>query len=136
MITRSITYTDPNTEEEVTVSVDLLKSQFVNDIIQTSVGDVPYEWTTEFTANDIDAAIQNYLEGTPNEVVGNGVGFIIPVEGREVEVLEADYTVDYLNFRWRTGSNYKGECAIVFAFSESTTAADIVAAVAGLLPES
>ncbi|WP_339869095.1 hypothetical protein [Pseudohongiella nitratireducens] len=135
MITRSITYTDPNTEEEVTVSVDLLKSQFVSDIIKTSVGDVPYEWHTEFTATEIDTAIKNYLEGTPNEVTSNGVGFLIEVSGREVEVLEADYTVDYLNFRWLSGSNYKGECAIEFVFSESTTAADIVAAIGGLLPE-
>ncbi len=135
MITRSITYTDQTTEEEVTVSVDLLKSQFVTDIIKTSVGDVPYEWHTEFTATEIDTAIQNYLEGTPNEVTSNGVGFLIEVSGREVEVLEADYTVDYLNFRWLSGSNYKGECAIEFAFSESTTAADIVTAIGGLLPE-
>lgn len=132
MITRTITYTVPDSEP-VTIDVDLHSADLVNDMIKTSVGYVPYEWHVEFTKDEVDTAIQNYLEGNPNVVESNGIGFIVHVADREVEVTNADYTTNYLNFKWRSGSPYKGDCAIAMQFTADTTTADILSAINSLI---
>jgi len=112
--------------------VMLHRALFVVDVIQTSVGDVPYEWTPEFDEAGVIAAIEASVAGSPLEVEGNGIGWVLPVGARQVEVTDADYDADLLNFRWLDGA-YRGDCSIPFEFSKETTAADVQSAIASLI---
>lgn len=112
--------------------VTLHRGLFVSDLIRTSVGSVPYEWTPEFDEAGIVAAIEAMLADAPLEVEGNGTGWVLAVGDRQVEVTDADYDADLLNFRWLDGA-YRGDCSIPFAFSKTTTAAEVQGAIAGLM---
>ena len=111
--------------------VILHRALFVSDAIQTSVGDVPYEWTPEFDEAGVVAAIEAAVSGVPLEVDGNGIGWLLPVGERQVEVTDADYDAGLLNFRWLDGA-YRGDCSLAFEFSKETTAGDVQGAIVAL----
>src|SRR5690606_37092603 len=112
--------------------VTLHRAHFVTDVIATSIGAVSYEWTPEFDEAGVVAAIEAAVASTPLEVAGNGIGWVLPVGDRQVEVTDADYDADLLNFRWLDGA-YRGDCSIPFVFKKGTTAGDVQGAIAALI---
>lgn len=115
------------------VTVDCYRANFVTDTIQTSVGDVPFEWTVDFTIPAVIEAIQNFVAGTPNEVESTGAGWIVPVGERMVEITDADFMCQKLNFRWIAGSEYSGDCAVDFTFTAESTVGDVITALGSVL---
>lgn len=116
-------------------SVDIYRGDIVRDTIETSVGTVPFEWTTGFNQAQAIAAIEAFLDGTPMEVQSTGEGWIIDlpsVTHPQAEITDVDYTVNLINFRWR-GSVYSGDCAVDLEFSLDTTPMDVAGAIVALL---
>ncbi|WP_339859143.1 hypothetical protein [Pseudohongiella acticola] len=117
-------------------SVDIYRGDIVRDTIVTSVGVVPFEWTTGFNKDDAIAAIEAFLDGEPLEVESTGEGWIINLESEshpQAEITDVDYMVGLINFRWR-GSIYSGDCAVSMEFNLDTTPAQVAGAVAALIP--
>jgi hypothetical protein len=116
-------------------SVDIYRGDIVRDTIETSVGVVPFEWTTGFSPEQAIAAIEAYLDGEPLEVSSTGEGWIIDlpsVTHPQAEITDVDYMTNLINFRWR-GSIYSGDCAVGLEFTLETTPAEVAGAIVGLL---
>lgn len=116
-------------------TVDIYRGDIVHDTIETSVGTVPFEWTTGFNQAQAIAAIEAFLDGTPLEVQSTGLGWIIDlpsVTHPQAEITDVDYMVNLINFRWR-GSVYSGDCAVGLEFTLDTTPMEVAGAIVGLL---
>ncbi|MFA5387884.1 MAG: hypothetical protein WC322_05905 [Candidatus Paceibacterota bacterium] len=121
------------TANEETVQVYL--GDIVRDTLETSVGTVPFEWSTGFVVEQAVSAIEDFLAGTPHTPASTGQGWVIDLESEthpQAEITEIDFVVDLINFKWR-GSVYSGDCAVPFVFTLSTTPIDVSAAIEGLL---
>lgn len=117
------------------LTVDCYSGDIVNDIIHTSVGAVPFEWSTGFELQQATDAITAYLAGEAVVPESTGSGWFIYTASLThpcIEVQSIDFVNNLLNFRWEGG--YPGDCAVAFDFTESTTPAEIVAACASLIP--
>ncbi|WP_237133816.1 hypothetical protein [Pseudohongiella sp. O18] len=123
--------------------VECYYGDIVNDTIKTSVGVVPFEWSTGFAVNDAIAAIENFLaqsgENPPQPIIvqSTGRGWIIDLPSAshpQAEITEIDFVTDKIVFRW-IGTEYTGDCAVDFVFTTETTPAEVAGAIVGLLPE-
>jgi hypothetical protein len=115
--------------------VDCYSGDIVTDTLSTSVGVVPFEWSTGFQLQQAIDAIAAYLAGTPVPVISTGMGWVINLPSQthpQVEVTEIDFVVNLINFRWRE-SVYTGDCAVGFVFTNATTAADLESAIIAIL---
>lgn len=115
--------------------VDCYGGDIVNDTLNTSVGVVPFEWSTGFQVTQAIDAIAAYLAGTPVPVTSTGIGWIIDLPSAthpQAEIKEIDFVVNLINFCWR-GSDYNGDCGIQFEFTTSTTPAEVAAAIVALV---
>jgi hypothetical protein len=115
--------------------VDCYYGDIVRDTIETSVGTVPFEWSTGFTPAQAIYAIEQFLAGTPVEVQSTGQGWIIDlpsVTHPQAEITMIDFTVDLINFRWH-GAQYNGDCAVAFNFTLDTTPMEVAGAIVGLV---
>jgi hypothetical protein len=115
--------------------VDCYNGDIVRDTIETSVGTVPFEWSTGFTTEQAIYAIEQYLAGTPVHVESTGQGWIIDlpsVTHPHAEITMIDFSVDLINFRWH-GAQYNGDCAVEFVFTVDTTPAEVAGAIVALL---
>jgi hypothetical protein len=116
-------------------SVDCYSGDIVNDSVETSVGTVPFEWSTGFALQQMIDAITAYLAGTPVPVTSTGVGWIIDLPSSthpQAEIKEIDFVVNMINFRWR-GSDYNGDCGVEFTFTVDTTPVEVAAAIVSLV---
>jgi hypothetical protein len=116
-------------------AVEVYLGDIVKDTIETSVGTVPFEWSTGFEIVDVVYAIEQYLAGTPVEVESTGEGWIIDLPSEthpQAEITSIDFEANLINFRWR-GSVYGGDCAVEFAFNIDTTPDEVAAAIVGLI---
>lgn len=117
-------------------SVDIYRGDIVHDTIETSVGVVPFEWTTGFNRDDAVAAIESFIDGVPLVIESTGEGWILDlpsVTHPQVEITDVDYLTNLINFRWR-GSVYSGDCAVTLEFTLDTTPSEVAGAVAALIP--
>lgn len=115
--------------------VDCYKGDIVRDTIETSVGTVPFEWSTGFTTEQAIYAIEQYINGTPVPVESTGQGWIIDlpsVTHPQAEITMIDFTVDLINFRWH-GAEYNGDCAVGFVFTVDTTPEQIATAIVNIV---
>jgi hypothetical protein len=115
--------------------VDCYGGDIVNDTLNTSVGVVPFEWSTGFQVTQAIDAIAAYLAGTPVPVTSTGVGWIIDLPSAthpQAEIKEIDFVVNLINFCWR-GSDYNGDCGVTFTFTVDTTPSDVAAAIVALV---
>lgn len=115
--------------------IDCYNGDIVKDTIETSVGTVPFEWSTGFTTEQAIYAIEQYINGTPVEVESTGQGWIIDlpsVTHPQAEITMIDFQVDLINFRWH-GAQYSGDCAVGFEFTVDTTPAEIAGAIVNLV---
>ena len=122
-------------------SVDVYRGDLVQDTIVTSVGTVPLEWSTGFTAVAAIAAIKAHLDYDPETdeapaaIESTGEGWILDLPSAthpQAEITDVDYVSNVINFRWRNGP-YAGDCAAAFEFSLDTTPAEIAGAIVGVL---
>jgi hypothetical protein len=115
--------------------VDCYSGDIVNDTLNTSVGVVPFEWSTGFELQQAIDAIAAYLAGTPVPVTSTGLGWVIDLPSAthpQVEVKEIDFVTDLINFCW-LGTQYPGDCAVAFEFTIATTPAEVAAACVALV---
>jgi hypothetical protein len=123
---------------ELTVTdqvVEVYSGDIVQDTLRTSVGVVPFEWSTGFEPQQAIDAIASYLAGTPVTVESTGAGWVIPlpsVTHPAAEVTEIDFVVNRINFRWHN-SVYNGDCGIDFNFTLETTPAEVAGAIVGIV---
>ena len=111
------------------------RGDIVNDTLITSIGTVPFEWSTGFEPQQAIDAIAAYLAGTPVTVESTGAGWVIPlpsVTHPAAEVTEIDFVVNRINFRWHN-SVYNGDCGIDFNFTLDTTPAEVAGAIVGIV---
>ena len=116
-------------------SVDCYSGDIVNDSIDTSVGVVPFEWSTGFQLQQVIDAIAAYLAGTPVPVTSTGIGWIIDLPSAthpQAEIKEIDFVVNLINFCWRE-SDYNGDCGVAFTFTVDTTPTEVAAAIVALV---
>ena len=122
-------------------SVDVYRGNLVGDTIDTSVGVVPFEWSTGFTAAAAIAAIETHLDYDPETdeapaaIESTGEGWILDLPSAthpQAEITDVDYVAGLINFKWRSGP-YSGDCAVSFDFSLDTTPTEIAAAIVGVL---
>ena len=116
-------------------SVDCYSGDIVNDSIDTSVGVVPFEWSTGFQLQQVIDAIAAYLAGTPVPVTSTGIGWLIDLPSAthpQAEIKEIDFVVNLINFCWR-GSDYNGDCGVTFTFTVDTTPSEVAAAIVALV---
>ena len=116
-------------------TVDCYSGDIVNDTLSTSVGVVPFEWSTGFQVQQAIDAIAADMAGTPVPVISTGHGWVIDLPSTthpQVEVKEIDFVTDLINFCWR-GTSYNGDCAIGFEFTVDTTPAEVAAACVALV---
>jgi hypothetical protein len=115
--------------------VDCYGGDIVNDTLSTSVGLVPFEWSTGFQVEQAIDAIAAYLAETPVPVSSTGIGWVIDLPSSthpQAEIKEIDFVVNMINFRWR-GSDYNGDCGVEFTFTVDTTPAEVAAAIVSLV---
>ena len=121
--------------------VDVYRGDLVQDTIVTSVGTVPFEWSTGFTAVAAIAAIETHLDYDPETdeapaaIESTGEGWILDLPSAthpQAEITDVDYVAGLINFKWRSGP-YSGDCAVSFDFSLDTTPTEIAAAIVGVL---
>ena len=122
-------------------SVDVFRGDLVHDTIETSVGTVPFEWSTGFTAVAAIAAIETHLDYDPETdeapaaIESTGEGWILDLPSEthpQAEITDVDYVAGLINFKWR-GGPYSGDCAVSFDFTLDTTPAEIAGAIVGVL---
>lgn len=116
-------------------NVDCYSGDIVNNALDTSVGTVPFEWSTKFQLQQAIDAIAAYLAGAPGSVTSTGQGWIVDLPSQthpQAEITEIDFVANLINFRW-VGGSYGGDCATAFEFTLATTAADVRAAVQSLV---
>jgi hypothetical protein len=116
-------------------TVDVYAGDIVHDTLKTSVGLVPFEWSTGFTPAQAITAISDYLAGNPHTPESTGKGWVIDlpsVTHPQAEITEIDFDADLINFRWR-GAVYSGDCAVGFEFTIDTTPAEVAGAIVALL---
>ena len=120
---------------ELTVNEQLIRvhsGDIVRDTLKTSVGTVPFEWSTGFAPEQAVYAIEQFLAGTPVEVESTGEGWIIDLPSQthpQAEITDIDFNTDLINFRWKN-SAYSGDCAVEFAFALDTTPEELASAIA------
>ena len=115
--------------------VECYSGDIVRDTIETSVGTVPFEWSTGFEIVDVVYAIEQYLAGTPVPVESTGQGWLIDLPSEthpQAEITTIDFVTNLINFRWR-GTQYNGDCAVEFVFTVDTTPADLEAEIIAIL---
>jgi len=115
--------------------IECYSGDIVKDTIETSVGTVPFEWSTGFEIVDVVYAIEQYLAGTPVEVESTGQGWLIDLPSEthpQAEITTIDFVTNLINFRWH-GSAYQGDCAVEFTFTVDTTPAEVAGAIVSLL---
>ena len=129
---------------ELTVNdetVQVHSGDIVRDTLNTSVGIVPFEWSTGFNVNDAVAAIDNYLAQSdenppePIEVESTGEGWIIDLPSQthpQAEITDIDFNTDLINFRWKN-SAYSGDCAVEFTFTLDTLPQEVAGAIANMV---
>jgi len=116
-------------------SVDCYSGDIVNNALNTSVGVVPFEWSTGFQVTQAIDAIAAYLAGTPVPVTSTGIGWLIDLPSAthpQAEIKEIDFVVNLINFCWR-GSDYNGDCGVTFTFTVDTTPSEVAAAIVALV---
>jgi hypothetical protein len=116
-------------------AVEVYLGDIVKDTIETSVGTVPFEWSTGFEIVDVVYAIEQYLAGTPVEVESTGQGWLIDLPSEthpQAEITTIDFVTNLINFRWH-GTQYNGDCAVEFVFKIDTTPAEVAGAIIALL---
>ena len=112
------------------------RGDIVNDTLITSIGTVPFEWSTGFSPSQAIAAIEAFMAGTPLEVNSTGEGWLIDlpsVTHPQAEITDIDFDVDLINFRWRN-SVFNGDCAVAFEFTLDTSPMEVAGAIVGLVP--
>lgn len=115
--------------------IEVYSGDILRDTLVTSVGTVPFEWSTGFTPAQAIYAIEQFLAGTPVEVQSTGQGWIIDlpsVTHPQAEITMIDFQVDLINFRWH-GAEYNGDCAVGFVFTVDTTPAQIATAIVNIV---
>jgi hypothetical protein len=115
--------------------IECYSGDIVKDTIETSVGTVPFEWSTGFSPEQAEAAVEAFINGDPVEVESTGEGWVIdlPSESHpQAEITSIDFEANLINFRWR-GSVYGGDCAVEFAFKIDTKPEEVAAAIVGLI---
>jgi hypothetical protein len=115
--------------------IECYSGDIVKDTIETSVGTVPFEWSTGFEIVDVVYAIEQYLAGTPVEVESTGEGWIIDLPSAthpQTEIESVDFDANLINFKWR-GAAYGGDCAVEFVFTLETTPEQVAGAIVGLI---
>jgi hypothetical protein len=116
-------------------AVEVYLGDIVRDTIETSVGTVPFEWSTGFEVDQAIYAIEQFLAGTPVEVTTTGQGWIIDlpsVTHPQAEIESVDFDANLINFKWR-GAAYGGDCAVEFVFTLETTREQVAGAIVGLI---
>jgi hypothetical protein len=115
--------------------IECYSGDIVKDTIETSVGTVPFEWSTGFQLDQAIYAIEQYLAGTPVEVQSTGQGWLIDLPSEthpQAEITTIDFVTNLINFRWH-GTQYNGDCAVEFTFKIDTTPAEVAGAIVSLL---
>jgi hypothetical protein len=115
--------------------VDCYNGDIVKDTIETSVGTVPFEWSTGFAPEQAIYAIEQFINGTPVEVQSTGQGWIIDLASEthpQAEINTIDFMSNLVNFRW-IDSAYTGDCAAQLVFTVETTPAEVAGAITALL---
>ena len=124
--------------------VDVFRGDLVQDTIETSVGTVPFEWSTGFTAVAAIAAIEAHLDYDPEtdeppvDIESTGEGWILDLPSEthpQAEITDVDYVVGLINFKW-SGGPYSGDCAVSFDFSLDTAPEQIAGAIVSVLGSS
>lgn len=116
-------------------NVDCYSGDIVNDTLNTSVGVIPFEWSTGVQLRQVIDAIAAYLAGTPVPVTSTGIGWIIDLPSAthpQAEIKEIDFVVNLINFCWRE-SDYNGDCGVTFTFTVDTTPSEVAAAIVALV---
>ncbi|OFE11368.1 hypothetical protein PHACT_12485 [Pseudohongiella acticola] len=116
-------------------SIDIYRGDIVRDTIETSVGLVPFEWTTGFSLAAAVEAIEAFLDDEPLEIESTGRGWIIDLESEthpQAEITDIDFMVNLINFKWIDGP-YPGDCAVNYEFTTDTTPAELTGAILALI---